>query len=241
MDFNQAKVILQKAEYWHYPFDLPWGRTSPQKPGHGDRHFLRRRHFFEPLIASFGGSLTGKRVLDLGCCQGFWSFESVKSGAALALGIDSSTAFIQEAEALKTVLNFRDCSFFRAHLENDPWWAKVEEGVDITLFLGLFYHLTDPVFVLRKAMALTREVMIVDTEVAYGETPSLFLVPRNLEELTTRKSGLTSALRTVPTVAALVELLKDGGFPRVTIFNPATDMPGEYRAGLRVSILARRE
>src|SRR5262245_47014449 len=187
MDLDQAKAVLEKVEYWHYPFDLPWGRTSPHKPGHDSRHFLRRNHFFQPLLEICGGSLKGRNVLDLGCCQGCWTFESVKAGAAWTVGMDSSAAFIQEAKALQAVLGFEKCSFFKSHMEDDRWWEKLQGEFDVTLFLGLFYHLTDPVFVLRKAMDLTHEIIIVDTEVMPGEQPLLSLRPRDPNELTTWK------------------------------------------------------
>ena len=75
---QQAEQILRRTEYWHYPFDLPWGHVASDKPGTQDRHAQRRRHFFEPLLAGSGGSLRGKRVLDLGCCQGHWSLEAAR-------------------------------------------------------------------------------------------------------------------------------------------------------------------
>lgn len=238
MDHETAERILRNTEYWHYPFDLPWGRTTPNKAGHDQRHFQRRRHFFEPLLEIYGGSLEGRSLLDLGCCQGFWSFECAKAGANV-FGIDSSEAFIQEAVALQTVLGIERCEFLRAHLEEEAWWTKTGKR-QITLFLGLFYHLTDPVFVLRKAMEKTTETIIVDTEVVPETGAALFVKNRDLVEPTTRKSNLTSKLRIVPTVEAVVELLKDGGFEATVL--PATEnAPGDYQAGMRVSVIGRRQ
>jgi SAM-dependent methyltransferase len=249
---QEAEVILGRAEYWHYPFELPSGRTVPGKPGADVRHHQRWDHFFQPLLQSYGGSLAGKRILDLGCCQGFWSFEAARSGAASCLGIDSSAAFIAEARALQTILRIDNCTFRHAHLEDEPWWLGIEP-VDICLFLGLFYHLTDPITVLRRAMALTREVMVVDTQVwAQGappraaadppeNAPALILIRRNANEPTTVRSDITSMLRTVPTVPALVALLEDGGFATKGVLQPQPPMPEDYMEGRRISIIARRD
>lgn len=238
MDRETAERILRNTEYWHYPFDLPWGRTVPNKAGHDQRHFQRRRHFFAPLLEIYGGSFEGRSVLDLGCCQGFWSFECAKAGAAV-LGIDSSEAFIEEAVALQTVLGIDRCEFLLSHLEEEAWWAKTGKRA-ITLFLGLFYHLTDPVFVLRKAMEKTTETIIVDTEVMAAEGHLLFIKSRDLVEPTTRKSNLSSKLRVVPSVGAVVELLKDGGF-ETTVLPVQGDAPGDYLSGTRVSVIGRRK
>ena len=247
---QEAEAILRRVEYWHYPFDLAWGRAVPAKRRHDVRHQQRRVHFFEPLLRSYGGSLAGKRVLDLGCCQGFWSFEAARAGATSCLGLDSSEAFVEEARALRTVLRIDNCTFRQAHLEDDPWWQGIEP-VEVCLFLGLFYHLTDPVAVLRRAMELTREVIIVDTQVwtqgspratvaPPADAPALILVERNPEEPTTAGSGMTSMLRAVPTRAALLALLKDGGFASAEVLAPRPPMPRDYLAGRRVSIIARR-
>lgn len=241
MSKEDAERILRNAEYWHYPFDLPWGRTAPHKSDHADRHFKRRRHFFEPLLSLCAGSLAGQNVLDLGCCQGFWSFECLKAKASSVLGIDSWSGFVEEAKAIATILDIPGTMTFRtANLEDDLWWTAVEP-VEITLFLGLFYHLTDPVSVLRRAMKLTKRVIVVDTEVATAEGLSLVLRRRDPNEPTTKKSGCSSTLRTVPTPAALVEILKDGGFKQTMLLKAASDAPTEYVVGSRISIIAWRD
>ncbi|MGH2699183.1 MAG: DUF1698 domain-containing protein, partial [Actinomycetota bacterium] len=45
-----------------------------------------------------GGSLRGKRVLDLGCNAGFWSLEALDRGADFVLGIDGRDMHIEQAE-----------------------------------------------------------------------------------------------------------------------------------------------
>ena len=119
----EAEAILRAVDYWHYPFDLPWGRTIANKPWHDDRHALRHQHFFQPLVGSYHGTLAGKTVLDLGCCQGYWSFEAINAGAERCVGIDGSSAFVTQARAL-AVLVGRDgrVEFRCAQVEDDPWW-----------------------------------------------------------------------------------------------------------------------
>jgi hypothetical protein len=105
MTIDEAESILQEVRYWHYPFDLPKGTTVPNRPGvDPKRHLLRKRHFFDRLVARYSGSLSGKAVLDLGCCQGFWSFHASRAGAINCVGIDSSQTFVREAQAIGTVV-----------------------------------------------------------------------------------------------------------------------------------------
>jgi tRNA (mo5U34)-methyltransferase len=239
-DTAEAEATLRAASYWHYPTPLPWADVPIGKADHpATWHEQRRAHFFAPLLERLGGSLAGRRVLDLGCCQGFWSFEAARAGAAACLGLDSSPAFVAEARALRAFNGLGACAFRQAHLEDEPWWQEVEP-VDVCLFLGLFYHLADPLLVLRRAAALTQDAMVVDTEIAGGDEPSLLIRPRDPQELSTVGSRLSTRIRVVPTVAALVALLEDCGFTRVEVMQPSATMPFQYRDWLRSTVIARR-
>lgn len=240
MNLEEARSILEKAEYWHYRFKFPWGETVPGKPGWAERRELRHKHFFTPLLEQYGGSFKGKNILDLGCCQGYWSFESMKAGAESALGLDSSLAFTQEAQAAAVALGIEGCTFSWAHLEEDAWWEDFPAPREITLLLGTLFHLTDPIYVLRRAMRQTKETIVIDGEVAAGEDPRFHLRKRTPGEPTTLRSGMTSDLRTVGTVSAITALLKDGGFPNVRVLVPSKDMPKDYRDGVTASIIASR-
>jgi len=240
MTIEDANALIRQVKYWHYPFDLPWGTTLPSRPGvDPQRHLLRKKHFFDKLVSRYSGSLKGKTVLDLGCCQGFWSFQASQSGAAHSVGIDSSKAFVSEAQALAVVLGIDNCEFRCRLLETDPWWEEVSRS-DITLMLGLFYHLVDPIFVLRRAASLTSETLVVDTEIVTGEGVFLRLLPRNLDEPTTCGSNLVSKIRVVPTRQALVSLIADAGFKRIECLEPESPMPPEYLSGHRISVIARK-
>lgn len=238
---EEARVILEKAEYWHYRFKFPWGETIPTRKGWAERVELRKKHFFLPLVKRYEGTLAGKRVLDLGCCQGYWSFAAQAAGAKLVRGLDSNIAFVQEAEAAALLLGMDRCFFGWTHLEDEPLDAWVDGGMDITLFLGTLYHLTDPIHVLRKAMANTRETIVIDGEVVPGDSPTFHLQKRTPGEPTTIRSGATSDLRTIPTVAAIRELLLDGGFKKINVLKPAADAPADYHAGTTASIIASRD
>lgn len=237
MNKEEARRIIDSTEYWHYEFDLPWRKTVPTKPGWATRTKRRREHFFQPLLNRYRGSLKGKAVLDLGCCQGYWSFEAKKADAASTLGIDSSPYFVEEAKAVAAVLEY-DCKFQVSQLEEEPWWQRMPEK-DITLMLGVFFHLTDPILVLRKAMQLTRETIVIDTEVTFGSETRLDLRPRCPTEPTTVRSNPSSSLRMVPTISAVLALLKDGGFKEIAVLDPK-DAPDDYKNGITASFIASR-
>jgi hypothetical protein len=140
---------------------------------------------------------------------------------------------------LRSLDGAEQCVFLTAHLENEAWWDGLDPA-DLTLFLGLFYHLADPILVMRRAMSLTSDTIVVDTEVADEPEPLLRIRRRDPAEPTTSGSGLSTGLRIVPTSAAVVDLLHDGGFQDVRVLEATGEMPDDYRSGLRVSVIAHR-
>jgi len=205
-------------------------------------HEPARNHFFMLFIDPFIEELfllQGKTVLDLGCCQGFWSFEASRAGAVRCEGIDSSEVFVNEARAVGTVLGIENCNFRCCQLENDPWWNELVPA-DITLMLGLFYHLSDPIFVLRKLARLTLETLVVDSQTLPGRGVLLGILPRDPAEPTTRGSKVVSSLRLVPTKRALLSLISDAGFDKIECLKPDWRMPLEYHMGRRVTIIAAK-
>jgi SAM-dependent methyltransferase len=235
----EDEAILRSTNYWHYHFELPWGSMAATKPGHNERQIARREHFFRPLLEVYGGSLSNKRVLDLGCAQGFWSFEASKAGAMETLGIDSSSDFIREAWALSTLLDLHNCEFRCEHLEEDPWWSNLAP-FHVTLFLGLFYHLADPLFVLTKATKATLEIIVLDTEITSGKESTLTIRQRDLQEPTTCGSNIKSKIRLVPSKLALQDLLQEAGFSKIQFLAPHPLLPQEYHVGKRISVIAQR-
>ena len=99
---------------------------------------------------------TGKRVLDIGCWDGLWSFEAEKRGAEEVYAIDdisqrhlhSTQTFALAKEILKSNVHY----FPETPLERVPGLGV---KFDIVLFFGVYYHLRDPL----RALAILRSVL----------------------------------------------------------------------------------
>jgi tRNA (mo5U34)-methyltransferase len=99
---------------------------------------------------------TGKRVLDIGCWDGLWTFEAEKRGAAEVYATDISprrdSQSAQTFKLAKEILK-SDAKYF----PDMPIQRVGELGVkfDVILFLGVYYHLRDPL----RALGLLRNVL----------------------------------------------------------------------------------
>jgi len=92
----------------------------------------------------------GKSVLDIGCWDGYWSFYAERRGAGSVLATDDQTqnwagsqGFHLARELLKSKVEFNlNVSV------NDL--AQLRRKFDIILFLGVYYHLFDPLYALAQ-------------------------------------------------------------------------------------------
>jgi tRNA (mo5U34)-methyltransferase len=157
--------------------------------------------------------LGGKTVLDIGAWDGAYSFEADRRGASRVLATDSYSwggggwgskeGFELAREALDSNVEDRTIDVF------DLSPASVGT-FDVVLFLGVLYHLRDPIGALEHVASVTDELAIVETEV------DLMLLSRPAAAL---YPG--TELNTDPTnwwglnVPAVTGLLRTVGFRRV--------------------------
>jgi tRNA (mo5U34)-methyltransferase len=143
---------------WFHSIRLPCGLVTPGLKTLEDVTAEERVIFDAVRVA-------GHSVLDIGAWNGAFSFAAERHGAARVLATDRHTwihphwrgreAFnIVHAQLGSKVLPF----------EVDPMEVTGALGVyDVVLFLGVFYHLFDPIEVMRRLRKVTGGVLVVET------------------------------------------------------------------------------
>ena len=97
IDSAELQRRLAAFPDWLYEIDLGGGvRTPVANRTMVNRQHERRRYFFEALLSLTGGSLTGRRVLDLGCGAGYWSLAALDAGAEFVLAVDATASSIEQ-------------------------------------------------------------------------------------------------------------------------------------------------
>jgi len=91
--------------------------------------------------------LTGKRVLDIGCAEGFFSFEAEKRGAREVIGIDSFPDSVRRFNIVKDARQSAATAFLMNVYDLEP---KRLGTFDLVLFYGVFYHLKHPQYALER-------------------------------------------------------------------------------------------
>lgn len=122
--------------------------------------------------------LAGKSVLDIGAWDGFYSFEAARRGARQVLATDSfawdgSCWGSKDGFLLaRTALGLDDRVEDRLIDVMDLSPERLNGTFDVTLFLGVLYHLKDPVTALERVAAVTGELLVLETETALNWLPS---------------------------------------------------------------------
>ncbi len=201
-DLAQAVKSIQ----WFHRIDLgPLGVT----PGVDDS--VRRLSRM-----SFPQDLTGKRVLDVGAWDGFYSFEAEKRGASYVLATDS---FAWDGRNWSDKAGFDLAHrILKSNVDSrlvDPLnlTPEIVGGTfDVVLFLGVLYHMKHPFLALERVASVTGELLILETETdnMLVPWPSLAMYP------TTELAGDPSNWFG-PNAAAVEGMLCAVGFTRVEV------------------------
>lgn len=142
-----ALVDEMNSMTWVHSIDLGDGLVTPGQWG-GHNSVL--------VEAVRGLDFRGKRVLDIGCWDGLFSFEAERLGAAEVYATDliSQRPYGQPTFAFaKRVLNSK-VKYFPNVSVFDVESLGIRD-FDLVLFMGIYYHLRDPL----RAFAALRRVM----------------------------------------------------------------------------------
>lgn len=212
-------------------------------------------HAFPALLDLCGGSLGGLRVLEVACNSGGFSVEAARQGAEYVLATDVVDQYVEQAGFVRDALALDNVEVKKLSIYDvNP--DTVGGEYDITLCFGLLYHLEDPVLAMRKLAAVTRRVMVVDTNTLPtpdGDRRALWrmnLAPEvNLttdEEHNPRSTTNLwrdrDYLQFEPSNPAVHRLLRFVGFDKVRRVKPVSEgLSDVYYNGRRGTFLAMRD
>ncbi len=202
-----AAVLAEKG--WYHSYRLPDGREID---GAIPLAELQRRVSKMPIAEN----LKGKRVLDVGAWDGWFSFEMERRGATVvAIDCVEIPNFLQIHQTLRSKVEYRISDFYDL--------SPAETGrFDIVLFLGVLYHLKHPLLALERICAFANDLAIVTSFITDEYTRPvaelLAEVPR-LEFFETDELGGNLDNWFGPNLASLMALCRAAGFARVELLD----------------------
>jgi tRNA (mo5U34)-methyltransferase len=166
--------------------------------------------------------LSNRSVLDIGAWDGFFSFEAERRGASRVLATDhyawhgtgwgtgqGKAGFQLARAALNSRVEDLDIDVMDLSLERVG-------AFDVVLFLGVLYHLPNPLLALERVASVTRGILLLETVVdmvGVNRPAAAFYPDRELNNDPTNWWG--------PNHLAVQGMLRSVGFARVDVITPA--------------------
>jgi tRNA (mo5U34)-methyltransferase len=189
---------------WFHSIDLGDGIVTPgHKPP--DVHRLEFATIFDPV------DICDRTVIDVGAWNGAYSFEAKRRGAARVLSTDSVVwRHVGGREGFDLARSTLGIDVEAEELDIPELTLERVGTFDVVLFLGVFYHLKNPIAALHQISALAGEVLILETHTDALEVrrPAMIMYPGG--ELDGDASNWWG-----PNPACMVALLKQCGFAKV--------------------------
>jgi tRNA (mo5U34)-methyltransferase len=172
----------------------------------------------------FPRDMAGRRVLDIGAWDGFFSFQAERRGAAEVLATDHY-CWSGEGWGDKRGFDHAHARFGSKvrSLDLDVANHRVEElgQFDTVLLLGVLYHVTDPYRTLEAAAAMSSDHLAIETVTAVRHEP--FPAMRLFTELELDRD---STNYWAPNILALREMCRRFGYSRFEVLPEALDNQG---------------
>lgn len=186
---------------------------------------------------------------DFASHEGYFSIELARH-FSFVRGFEIRRESLEAAQLITSALGLRDVEYVSADLQTmtfDEKWRS-----DFVLVYGLIYHMEDPIHVLRLASQMSRRHILVETQVfPYDMTGRIedgnYQNLRPVEgtfaltpDYPAGREGGSTSVALVPSLNALLFLLKHFGFADVRVLQPTQEDYEQYRRGSRVIVYARK-
>ena len=229
MDREDLLEGIHRLDPWFHCIELAPGVLTKTESVAGEPAD-HPRETWEIIRNCLPADLSGKSVLDVGCNAGFYSVEAKRRKASRVVGVDAMRREIMQADFVRRALGldieFRPLSVYEL---SDASVGRF----DVTLALGLIYHLKHLVLGLEKLAHVTTDTLIVETALLPKEPERRGSASRLAEYVV---GDLTRPLHTIgwienppevsesafnwflPSLDGAVALLRTVGFRDVEVF-----------------------
>ena len=225
MNRQEKLQLIQTPPAWMYPFDLGDGLKTPLLDEELRSIHQTREEMILPVVDRiFPDGLGGMKALDIACNEGYFSHLLYQRGA-MVTGIDIRKVNIERARIIRNLYGY-DSKRLQFEVADLFDITGESETYDLTLFLGILYHIENPMGALRMLYRITKTLCVIETQLTrqhqpiesgWGTTGSSRELPASLAvfcEPDQEKSNLSSlgTLSFIPNEAAVILMLKSAGF-----------------------------
>jgi tRNA (mo5U34)-methyltransferase len=145
---------------WFHSIDVGDGIRIERDPVYGE-DTTYPEDLWRTVKKLLPGSIQGLRVLDVGCNAAYFSVEMKRAGASYVLGIEGFPQYLAQAKLVRDILqidlDLRGLNVYQITEDLGQF--------DITLFLGVLYHLKHPLLALEILANVTKGILVVESAI----------------------------------------------------------------------------
>lgn len=238
---DEIRNEFAKHDQWHYPYqfagDLNFSmhhNTPGPLSEDTDRALQRFRHFMPYVIDSQGGSLEGKRVLDIACNSGFWAIQCALLGAKVT-AFDARVELIEQANLIKSIVGLDNVEF--RVLDFWDMSPQLLGTFDLVLNLGILYHLPKPLEALELVKTMSNSHILLDTQLTASQDPIVKLYWEGTDDIRKTSSEGVVAHPSKSAVDLMLRHTRVAEWFEIPL--RSKDMPPDYLNHTRASWLIR--
>ncbi len=223
---------LEREPGWMYAWPLPGdARVALLDPELASVH-ATRAEMIEPAVRAALRESSTAAALDLACSEGWFAHRLLEWGASWVVGLDIRAQNVRRAQLMREHFEIPAdrLELRQANVYDLP--LNPREQFDVVLALGLVYHLEDPVGVFRRARALTRRLLVVESQLTrqldpivhgWGSSDSVeeaagsFATRIEIDHETNPVASSGGVLSLVPNRTALEQMATVAGFSHVEL------------------------
>lgn len=214
-DWLRGQVEAEK--YWFQRIELTPDLVTP---GWSDPKREKLPYFGLPE------DMTGMRVLDIGCAEGFFSFEAERRGAKEVIGIDSFPDSVRRFNICRDAYHSKATAFLCNVYDLN---VRAFGTFDMVFFFGVLYHLRNPILALEKIFSVCTGTLLMQTagmvEIPDYENVALAQFhPRGIQSGTPENPMYDPTVFWLPNVECTRALVTHVGFENVEVLS--TDKAG---------------
>ena len=209
IDLVELEAVARLMMPWRKgPFDL-FGLFIDTEWKSDQKYNFLRPHF----------NLQGKKVADIGCNNGYYMFRFLEDSPAKVVGFDPSALFKSQFDLINHFVQ-SNIVYELLGVEHLPFY---EEKFDVIFCLGVLYHRSDPVAMLKALYAgLKKEgELYLDTFIIEGDEPYALCPSDSYSKITN--------IYFVPTLKALENWCSRAGFKSFEVLGTVVTTQDEQR------------
>ena len=145
------KSQVEGEAYWFHRIELAPDLITP---GWSDPKVDKLPYFGLPA------DMHGLRILDIGCAEGFFSFEAERRGAKEVVAIDSFPDSVRRFNICRNALNAKATAYLCNTYDLNP---RAFGTFDLVFFFGVLYHLRHPILALEKILSVCTGTLLLQT------------------------------------------------------------------------------